>query len=267
MGAHAQRTFLALLARDLRVLRRDLANFLVRVAVQPLLFVFVFGYVLPRMGAGFTGGGGRPTYTTVLVPGLVASTVLYQGLYTVAIPLVQELSLSSEMEDRVLAPVPVWVLAVAKVVSGSAQALLGAAVVFPLVTLVHAAGQGPRIDVESVPLLAFVLVATCALSACLGLLLGTLAEPRMLNMLFSVVVLPLTMLGCTYYPWSGLDPIPWLKWAVLVNPLVYMSEGLRAALTPEVGHLPTWAFTVALVIGTGAAGSLGVRTFARRVIG
>ena len=49
-------------------------------------------------------------------------------------------------------------------------------------------------------------------------------------MLFGVIVLPLTFLGAIYYSWQALEPIRWLQIVVLVNPLVYMSEGFRAAL-------------------------------------
>ena len=46
--------------------------------------------------------------------------------------------------------------------------------------------------------------------------------------MFSILVVPITFLGCVYYPWAYLDKIRWLQVAVLFNPIVYMSEGLRA---------------------------------------
>ena len=57
-------------------------------------------------------------------------------------------------------------------------------------------------------------------------------------MLFAVILLPATMLGCVYYPWAALHNIRWLQIAVLINPMVYMSEGLRAVLTPVLPHMP-----------------------------
>ena len=63
-----------------------------------------------------------------------------------------------------------------------------------------------------------------------------------------------------------MSPIPWLKWAVLINPLVYMSEGLRAALTPSLPHMPTWGFSLALVVGVVGLTLLSLRTFQRRVM-
>ena len=59
----------ALLARDLRVLRRNFGQFLVRTIMQPLLFVFVFAYVFPKIGLAFHGGQTGVSFVTVLVPG------------------------------------------------------------------------------------------------------------------------------------------------------------------------------------------------------
>ena len=74
------------------------------------------------------------------------------------------------------------------------------------------------------------------------------------------------MLGCVYYPWAALSQIRWLQIAVLINPMVYMSEGLRAVLTPTLGHMPMWAVLLALVGGTVVCTYLGIRTFTNRVL-
>ena len=55
-------------------------------------------------------------------------------------------------------------------------------------------------------------------------------------LLFGIIVLPLTFLGGTYYSWTPLAPVKidglhWLQILVLINPLIYISEGFRAALT------------------------------------
>jgi ABC-2 type transport system permease protein len=84
--------------------------------------------------------------------------------------------------------------------------------------------------------------------------------------MFALVVVPITFLGCVYYPWAMLHPIRWLQLLVLLNPLVYMSEGLRAALTPDLPHMPVWALLGALALATTLLGFVGVRAFVRRTI-
>ena len=103
-------------------------------------------------------------------------------------------------------------------------------------------------------LITFVPLA-CIMSAALGLMFGTLFDPRTVPLLFGIVVIPLTFLGCIYFPWAPLESIRWLQILVLVNPLVYMSEGFRAALTP-VPHMALWA-VYPVLIGFTAAVRLG----------
>jgi ABC-2 type transport system permease protein len=271
------RTFNAMMAREFRVLRRNAIATFTRAVMQPLLFVFVFAYVFPKIGGGFNLGAGAEAsagahvagaidFATILVPGLMASMLLMQGIMAVTFPLVMEFSWQRTIEDRALAPVPIRVLAIQKITAGAVQAFLGACIVFPIVLLVHAAGQAPHVHVTNWGLFALILVFASLLTSSLGLLLGTIMDPRKMQMLFAVILLPATMLGCVYYPWAALHHIRWLQIAVLINPMVYMSEGLRAVLTPSLEHMPMWAVMLALVGGTVVFGYLGTRTFTKRVL-
>jgi ABC-2 type transport system permease protein len=259
-------TFLAMLARDVRVLRRQIGQFLTRTIMQPLLFVFVFAYVFPKIGQGFRGGTSGVSFTTVLVPGLIAVAINFQGIQAVALPLVQEFSYSKEIEDRVLAPVPVWMVGLEKIVAGAVQSMIAAAIVFPIVYLVHAQGAAPKVHIHNWPLFLVALVFASFLASALGLFIGTVIDPRKITLLFSVVLLPITFLGCVYYPWATLSPLPWLQYLVLLNPLVYMTEGLRASLTPQLPHMAVWASLLALVGGSIGLSLLSLRTFTRRVV-
>src|SRR6185437_14658220 len=271
------KTFGAMMAREFRVLRRNALATFTRAVMQPLLFVFVFAYVFPKIGGGFNLGGAAAAgagaaaqsgvnFATILVPGLMASMLLMQGIMAVTFPLVMEFSWQRTIEDRALAPVPIRVLAIQKITAGAVQSFIGAVIVFPIVLFVHAAGQAPHVDVTNWALFAFILVFASLLTSSLGLLLGTIMDPRKMQMLFAMILLPATMLGCVYYPWAALHSIRWLQILVLINPMVYMSEGLRAVLTPSLGHMPMWGVLLALIGGTVIFGYLGTRTFTKRVL-
>ena len=262
--ASAARTaFRALLARDLNVLRKNVVEFLLRTIMQPLLFVFVFTYVFPKIGLGGGGSQGASIFSTLLVPGVVAIACLFQGVQAVALPLVQEFGYTREIEDRVMAPLPVAGVALEKVLAGAIQGIVAAAVVFPLAAFVPATAV--HLDVRWPELLTLLPLAALTGSA-LGLVMGTFVEPRRVPLLFGVVVIPITFLGATYYPWAKLTPIPWLKALVLVNPLVYMSEAMRIALTPQVPHMTTWVVYLALAGFTIGLTYIGVRGFRGRVL-
>jgi ABC-2 type transport system permease protein len=256
--------FRALLMRDLNVLRKNLIEFIVRSVMQPLLFVFVFTYVFPKIGLGVGGSAGASTFSSLLVPGVVAIACMFQGVQAVALPLVQEFGFTREIEDRVMAPLPVAAVAVQKMAAGGIQGIIAALVVFPLAAFIPATPV--HLDVQW-PLLITLLPLTALTGSALGLVMGTKVEPRKVPLLFGVVVIPLTFLGATYYPWALLHDIRWLQILVLVNPLVYMSEAMRTSLTPQlVPHMQTWVIYIALIGFTLGLGWIGVRGFRQRVL-
>lgn len=255
--------FWGLLLRDLRVQSRQPLRFMVRTLSQPFLLVFVFTYVFPRIGQGFRAPGGELSFTTVLVPGVVAIAMLIKGVQAVALPLVQDFGYTREVEDRVLAPLPVWGVAVEKLTWGAIEGMVAALLVFPVAAFVPA--EPAQLDVHW-PLLAAVFLLAPFLASGLGLFLGTLVAPQQVPLLFSVVILPITFLGATYYPWAALAPIRWLQILSLVNPLVYIAEGFRMALTPQLPHMSPPAVLTALIVFTGTVSYAGIRGFRRRVL-
>lgn len=254
------RTVLAMTARDLRVIRRNFVMNTVRIVLQPLLFVFVFAYVLPEIGAA-PGGG----LSTVMVPGLVASSMIMQAMASIIFPLVMDLSVPGAMGDRVLAPISVRAIGVQKIVTATIEGLVAGVLVFPVVIFVHARGEGPALSVPDWPLLVGIMLIGALFAAAFGMYLGTIIDPRQVQVLFTLVMFPAMMLGCVYFPWSALAGVPWLQWAVLVNPMVYLSEALRAALTPQISHMPVWVTTLVLGAGTVLFTFLALRSFVRRV--
>ena len=257
-----RQAFAALLQRDLHVLFKSLPLFIVRAAMQPLLLMFVFTYVFPKIGQGVGGGAGESVFTNNLVAGVLGLAIVFQGIQAVALPLVQEFGYSKEIEDRVLAPLPTKAVGVQKIVTGMLNSLFAALLVFPIAFVVPASTV--HLDVHWLTLLTLAPLAGWV-AAALGLVLGTRVEPQQVSYLFALVVLPLTFLGCIYYPWKALEAVPWLQVVVLVNPLVYMCEGFRAALT-HTPHMSLWAVYGALLAFAVVLTWIGVDGFERRTV-
>ena len=261
--ASSRGAFAALLLRDLAVLRKEIGMFLGRTVMQPLLLIFVFTYVFPKIGQAIGGPRGATDFSTLLVGGVIASAMIFQGVQAVSLPLVQDFGYTREIEDRVLAPMPVWAVALEKVASGAIQAIIASLVVFPLAAFIPATPVHLRVHWL---FLLSILPLAAAMSAALGLTIGTRVEPRQVPLIFSLLVIPMTFLGAVYYPWKSLSPLPWLKWAVLVNPLIYISEGMRMSLTKGVPHMSAFAIYGALIGFTLLFLKLGIDGFARRVL-
>jgi ABC-2 type transport system permease protein len=263
------RAFAGLFVRDLHVLRREFLPFVIRVCMNPLLFLFVFTYVIPHMDAGTamnpTGAMSGGAFSTVLLPGLMAVAIMFSGIAAVALPLAQEFGITREIDDRVMCPLPVPAVAIEKICFSAVQSVIAACFVFPLAYYVPA--THPVAHVDSWPFLIAVVALASLTAGALGLTIGTSVKPQQIGLIFGVVVIPITFLGCVYYPWAKLEHIPWLQIGVLINPIVYMSEGLRAALTPTMPHMKAIYILSMLVASLCLLTWIGVRGFLRRVIG
>jgi ABC-2 type transport system permease protein len=249
---------------------RDVVPFLLQTLLQPLFFLFIFGKVLPSIGLARAGFG------SVLLPGIVALTTITAALQGVTLPLVLDLGFAREIDDRLLAPLPVSLVAVEKLLFAAIRGLVAGAVIFPLAYWILGSEFAVRSD--RIPeLIAIMLLASCA-GACLGLFIGTSIRPEQIGLMFALIFTPLIFTGCTYYPWGLLSGIRWFQIVTLFNPLTYAAEGLRHAMVPPIPTAPGAPGTVPLttlglqwvLLGLGvtivAFFLFGVRTFRRRVI-
>ncbi len=252
------KVFFAILRRDVTVARRELPYFLIRTTMQPLLFVIVFGFLLPRMGLV------ARTFTTMMIPGIVALSLAMSAIQSVAMPMMADFGFTKEIEDRLLAPIPTELVAIEKIVAGVLQGFVAAIFVLPAARLIM--GPIPALSFGNIGLLLLMTILSGTAFSAMGLFLGTAIAPQQIGLIFSVILAPMIFFGCTYYPWVGLERVPFIKYVVLINPLVYVSEGMRSALTPGVPHMPVAATLAALAVISALFLWLGLRAFDRRAI-
>jgi len=252
------KTFLALLARDAHVARRSFVQLVLQTFLQPMLFVFIFGRVM--VSSGYM----RPEYKSLLLPGIMAISMIFTGVWAVAMPLIAEFQFTHEIEDRLLAPIENHWLAIEKVCFGAAQAVVSGLAVIPAAWLLLR--PGVDLNLHSPVMFAGVTLLVALLSASGGLALGCSVGQTQIGLMFSMVLTPMIFFGCVYYPWSALASFPILQKVVLVNPLVYASEGLRGALVPQFPHLPVIVVFLGLVIFDALLLIVGLRQFHRKAV-
>jgi ABC-2 type transport system permease protein len=252
------RALLALCARDLWVtVRHEPGSFLAQALLQPIFLLFVFGRVLPEIGQA------RGGYGTQLLPGVMALTLVLTALQNTALPLVIEFSFTKEIEDRLMAPLPVAAVAWEKILMAAMRGILAGLLILPLGALILPGGlhiSGP----EWPTLIAIFLFGSLAAGA-MGLVLGTAVPPNRISVAFAVVLTPLIFTGCTFYPWHTLHSLRWFQVLTLLNPITYVSEGLRGALT-TLPHLGGSWIALGLAVALLLFGTLGTRLFMRRAL-
>ena len=252
------KAFLAMLARDAHVARRNFVALLFQTFLQPLMFVFIFGRVM--VGSGYM----PQSYKSLLLPGIMAICMVGTGIWAVAMPVISEFQFTREIEDRLLAPMDISWLAVEKVVAGTLQALAAGFMVIPAAWLLLR--PGVNLNISHPFLFVGVAVLVALFSATGGLALGCSISQNHIGLMFSLVVAPMIFFGCTYYPWSALTNFPIMQKAVLINPLVYASEGLRATLVPQFPHLSLIVVLGALVFFNVLLFTTGLRKFYNKAV-
>lgn len=255
--------FLAIVRRDLLVMRREALVYLVQMLMQPLFFLFIFGKVFSSVGQA------PPGFVTLLLPGIVALTVFVTTLQGPSIELARDLAFTREIEDRLLAPLPIGLVAAEKIVLSALRGLIAGALVFPLAYWVLGSDFQVRSDQIGVLIGLMALIALAG--AALGFLVAVVAPQQLLPLIFALVLTPITMTGCTFYSWASLSTIKWFQALTLFNPLTYASEGIRYAMIPLVhGQAPDMlalGWVVLALCGTFVVCLLaGIRFFHKRVI-
>jgi len=252
------KTFLALLGRDAHVARRNFVTLVLQTFLQPMMFVFIFGRVM--VSSGYM----PPAYKSLLLPGIMAISMVFTGVWAVAMPLIAEFQFTREIEDRLLAPIEISWLAIEKVFFGAVQALIAGLAVIPAAWVLLR--PGVELNLRAPLTFAGVTLLVALFSACGGLALGCSINQAHIGLMFSMVLTPMIFFGCTYYPWSALAHFPILQKIVLINPLVYASEGLRGTLVPQFPHLSILAVLIALTVFDALLLAVGLRQFHRKAV-
>jgi len=253
---NALRTFNAVLGRDVFVTGRELPSFLAQVLIQPFFTLFIFGKVLTQIG--FVQGN----FAEVLLPGVVALNGFLGALQNTTLPLVLDFSWTREIEDRLLAPMPIAMVAVEKMIFGALRGLAAAILMIPVGFLILDIAW----PLASLPLVLIVLVLGSLAGAAIGMVIGTSVPPRRINIMFAVILTPLMFTGATQFPWPSLSSLLWFQVVCALNPLTYASEAMRAVLIPTGPHIALWVSLPVLVVAIVLFGAIGMRGFMRRAL-
>jgi ABC-2 type transport system permease protein len=252
------RTFGSVLWRDVFVTGRELVPFLAQVVIQPFFMLFIFGKVLANLGYVNSSA-----FAPILMAGIVALNGFLGGLQNTTMPLIMDFSFTREIEDRLLAPMPIPLVAVEKMVFGALRGIVAAVLMVPVGLLILDNVSWPA---SKLPAVFGIIVLGALAGAAIGMTIGTLVTPRRINIMFAVILTPLMFTGCTQFPWRGLSHLRWFQVVCAFNPLTYVSEGMRSILVPGLPSLPLWLDISGAVLAIAIFGSIGIWGFMRRAV-
>jgi ABC-2 type transport system permease protein len=255
-GAFVYKTFV-IAEFEIRKLRHDFTELVTR-ALQPALWLLVFGQVFARGGMMRTGS---VPYLDLLTPGILAQSVLFVAIFS-GINVIWERDLGV-VQKFLVSPTPRAALVLGKGISAGIRTFSQVVVVYLLALLL-----GVHLDWNPIALLnvlAIVLLSSTLFST-FSLVVACIVKTRERFMgVGQVMTMPLFFASNAIYPTSIMPA--WLRAASHLNPLTYVVDAMRASMleggTSVLGmgldYAVLFAVTVVLVL-------LGAKLYPRLAI-
>lgn len=243
---------LAMAEMELRRLRHDPFEIITR-AVQPVLWVSVFGAVMARVRAFPSVGD----YVTFITPGVILQSSTFIALaYGIALVFERE---SGVLKKLLSSPLPRGYVVVGRALAGGIRASTQYVIVLACAVLVGAKVVGNPLNLIAGYL---ILVLACMGFTGISILIASLLKTRERFMgIIGAITMPLFFASNALYPIEIMpDPI---KYMSLVNPLTYTVSALRKLLVSNSYDL--MQELIVLTVFTAVSLSLSVK-YLRRII-
>ncbi|MFE7190278.1 ABC transporter permease [Kitasatospora sp. NPDC057541] len=238
----------AMCAVELQKLRHDRTEVYTR-AVQPALWLLIFGQTFTRLKAIPTGG---IPYLDYLAPGIIAQSAMFVAIFY-GIMIIWERD-SGVLTKLLVTPTPRAALVTGKAFAAGVKAVLQAAVVVVLAALLGVALTWNPLRLLGV---VAVVVLGSAFFSCLSMTIAgiVLTRDRLMG-IGQAITMPLFFASNALYP---VDLMPgWLQAVSRANPLSYQVDALRGLLIGTPSHLllDFGVLVLATVLGIAASSAL-----------
>ncbi|MFK0158912.1 ABC transporter permease [Streptomyces sp. NPDC090499] len=238
----------AMCAVELQKLRHDRTELYTR-AIQPALWLLIFGQTFTRIHAIPTGG---IPYIDYLAPGIIAQSAMFIAIFY-GIQIIWERD-AGILNKLLVTPTPRSALITGKAFAAGVKSLIQAVVV-----IVIAAILGVSLTWNPLKLLgvALAVVLASAFFSCLSMSIAgiVLSRDRLMG-IGQAITMPLFFGSNALYPLAIMPG--WLQVVSRINPLSYQVDALRGLLLGTPAHLGLdfAVLAVAAALGITAASSL-----------
>lgn len=247
--------FLRLIQRDMRVFLPTLRHRTVNAMLVTVLWVYVFEYV---------GFGSVTGFGLFIAAGECAITGFFEVMENVS-RLVADIKGPRSITYALTLPLPQWMVFARIAVSNALQAMGIAFMILPTAKVLLW-NQFSLVDTSYVKVLIIFFLAYMFYGFFSLWLASMVKGLESLGNVWSRIIFPLWFLGCYQFTWGGLAVKSKLfAYVSLLNPLVYCTEGMRAAVIGQDGYLPFWWCCLAIIGFTVFVGVIGTHRMMRRL--
>ncbi len=212
-------SILAMIEMELRRLRHDPLEIIAR-AIQPILWITVFGVVMARVRVFLSIGD----YITFITPGVILQSSTFIALaYGISLVFERDLGI---LKKLITSPIPRSSIVIGRILAGGIRASTQY-----IIVLISAIAVGAKIVSNPINLLLgyALLVYGCMGFTSLSMILAITMKTRERFMgIIGAITMPLFFASNALYP---IDIMPGaIKYFAIVNPLTYIVDILRKLL-------------------------------------
>ncbi|HHY98945.1 MAG TPA: ABC transporter permease [Firmicutes bacterium] len=210
---------------EVRKLRHDPTELITR-AVQPILWLTIFGQAMSRIRAVPTGGF---TYLQFMTPGILAQSVVFISIFY-GLSIIWERDMGV-LQKFLVTPTPREALVLGKMISAGIRGISQAIIVLFVAAILQV-----HLHVTFLRVLGVILVIMLGAGFFAGfsMIIASIVKTRERFMgMGQIITMPLFFASNALYPIS-IMPL-WLRFISVANPLSYIVEALRSLLV--VGDL------------------------------
>jgi ABC-2 type transport system permease protein len=205
---------------EIRKLRHDPYELVTR-AIQPALWLVIFGQVMARIRGIPTGS---VSYLDFLTPGILAQSSLFVAIFY-GISVIWERDLGV-LVRFIVSPAARGALVLGKGLGAGIRGLTQGIIVFVLATLL---GVHVQFGILSLVGVVVIILLGAAVFCSFSLIIASIVKTRDRFMgIGQVLTMPLFFASNAIYPMSLMPP--WLRAVATVNPLTYQVDALRALM-------------------------------------
>lgn len=227
-----------LMRRDFQVFRSEFWGKFIDTSLLLFTTITVFGYFLPSYGL-------ESNYGSFLLVGVIAGFGFFEVMGKVS-TMIADLEGDKTILYTLSLPLPSWLVFSYFAASWAMLSSIMSLLMFPIGKLLLW-NQFTFAHINPIQLVSIFVVSNLFFGFFALWLVAMLKKMSNLAHLFIRIINPMYSFGGWWYSWVAVFGIsPALGYLHLVNPLLYVMEGMRAAVLGQEGYLPFWGSFSAL---------------------